>query len=146
MANNKNKFDSDEKRIVFKILMLAIAIGGAATTALFALGFALSSISISFPMLLLLGFGVGGGSIGLVMGLQINDSLKKSDVEDEEYDEEYEFEDEIEEDDLEETSKKGNHLRIVRGSGNRYGYKFDSQDRPKLEVVDTGQKQSNRKK
>ena len=146
MANDKNKFDRDEKKAVFKILMLAIMIGGTVTTALFALGFALSSISISFPMLLLLGFGVGGGSIGLFMGLQINDSLKKSDVEDEENDEEYEFEDEIEEDDLEETAEKGNHLRIVKGSGNHYGYKFDSQDRPKLEIVDTNQKQSNRKK
>ncbi|MBQ2873277.1 MAG: hypothetical protein IJE89_04700 [Bacilli bacterium] len=102
------------------------------------------SFNLPFSLQTIVGFVLGGGLSGLGTGLAIKKSLEKNKnkeyIEYDEYDlEEEELEDEYEE-------EKVSSLKIVKGSGNNYSYKYNNDSNTKLEIVNPDKKQTNKRR
>ena len=145
MKKNKQKKDKELFRESFVIILGAVTLGTIVGTCLI-YGFStILSFELSFPIQIVLGFLSGGGTLGTTIGLSLRDALKNNTIEECIEYEEYELEDEkkIEDGFVQENVST---LKIVKGSGSNYSYKFNDNERPKLEIVNSDKKQTSKKR
>lgn len=143
MKKNKDKKDKELYKELLLLVLSAVGIGTVVCTGLFFVCFAIMSIEISFPIQLLLGFLIGGGVSGIGIGVSIKNGLISV-----EYEEDIEYGEDDLEDEYENEFEQENipTLKIVKGSGSNYGYKYNNEEKPRLEIVNPSDEEKKKRR
>ena len=145
MKKNKQKRDKELYKKLLGLLLGGTILGGTLTTFLLYTFCSILSFQLSLPIQIVLGFLIGGSTTVLTVDAIIKDSLENNNYEEDTEYEEYESVDEEKYED-EFIQEKVSSLEIVKQSGSNYNYKFKDNERPKLEIVNSDKKPTNKRR